>query len=120
MEKYSEWPREWNCSDEDEKLSKELTSIFKGFLTMLKESNLSEKTIRRHKSSCHALGGYIISEIFGYEHDIELAELPPKEILNNYITQYEGPLIYPQHETWQKEIDSTCKKLFKFINQQRT
>ncbi|AMO55543.1 hypothetical protein [Endozoicomonas montiporae] len=70
MEKYSEWPREWNCSEDDEKLSKELTSIFKDFLTALKKSNLSEKTIRRHKSSCHALGGYIISEIFGGSYRI--------------------------------------------------
>ena len=120
MENYSNWVRDWNCSDDDEKLSNELICIFEDFFSMLRETNLSHKTIKKHESSCHALGGYIISEIFGYENDLDLAELPPKEILNNYISSHEGPLIYPQHEAFQNEIDSTCKKLFKFINQHRT
>jgi hypothetical protein len=33
----------------------------------------------------------------------------------SYIDTGEGPLIYHDNETWQKELDAVCRKLHKYM-----
>ena len=58
------------------------------------------------------LGGYLIKQINDYEED---RNKKPLDLLLENINEYEGPLIDHDSEENQKKIDSTCKKLYKFI-----
>jgi len=37
------------------------------------------------------------------------------DILLRYVDANEGPLIFLDDETWQREVDATSRKLFKFL-----
>ncbi|MDD8019468.1 MAG: hypothetical protein PHP42_13930 [Bacteroidota bacterium] len=38
-----------------------------------------------------------------------------KELLDEYVNEYEGPLVFMDNETWQNEFDGVCRKLHKFL-----
>ncbi len=39
-----------------------------------------------------------------------------EELLDEYISEDDGPLIFMDNEAWQNEIDTVCRKLYKFLN----
>ncbi len=110
------WDQDWSICTEDKILSKKIIPIFDAYLNNLLEKKVSKSTFNRHKSACHALGGYIVDKIYGYGDDPFSGNEPGKEILLHYIDETEGPLIHHDNETWQREVDAMCKKLFCFLN----
>lgn len=115
MQNLDSWVEDWHVAENDREFSRKLIQVFDAFLTGLVNAGLSKSTLRRHTSSCHALGGYILKKVFDYEFDSFSEDSTGEEVLLHYIDAYEGPLVFQDNEQWQKEIDATCKKLFKFI-----
>ena len=86
------------------------------FLEELVASGLSPKTIQKHVDNLWALGGEIIR---GLHEDPSLRRKSTEEILDALIDEEGGPLIYAMEseEGQQRSFDSTCKKLYRFLNQ---
>ena len=66
---YTKWANDWHICKEDRQLSEKLIPVFESYLSILIEKGVSKSTFNRHSSASHALGGYIISQIYGYESD---------------------------------------------------
>lgn len=109
------WEKNWHIADGDEQLAKELLPVFEKYLASLQKKGVSKSTMNRHKNACHAIGGYIINQVFKYEWD-ELEEpWNGEEIIFQYVYGFAGPLIYEDNEALQKEVDATSRKLYNFI-----
>lgn len=111
------WEADWHVLDGDEDLSRRLSPVFEAFLTTLQKKNAAKSTLRRHINSCHALGGYIVDRIFNYQMDSYDSSESGEKILLRYLDGCDGPLIYQDNESWQREVDITCRKLYKFIKE---
>ena len=112
-----EWIEDWKISDDCYQTSKSLVEVFNSFLSYLKNTKkLAKRTIKRHESSCHPLGGYIVNDLYNAFSSTGDVSKFGKELLIDYDIQYEGPLIHHNNENWQNEIDATCRQLYKFIN----
>ena len=62
------------------------------------------------------LGGEIIRRRYD---DPDLAKQPINDLLSNLIEEEGGPLIWPRiTETSQRAFDATCRKLYRFLQQQ--
>ncbi len=106
------WDQDWSIYKEDRNLSKKIIPIFESYLINILEKGVSKKTINRHKNACHALGGYIIGEIYGYGNNPFSGNENGEQIILHYIDENGGPLVHHDNETWQKEVDAMCRKLF--------
>ena len=93
-----------------------LVDCFRPFLNDLVASDLSPKTIQKHVDNLWALGGEIIRDL---HEDPSLRRKSTEEILDALIDEEGGPLIYAMEseEDQQRSFDSTCKKLYRFLNQ---
>lgn len=117
MIKKEQWLEDWKISEDCDSTSKSLIEVFDSFLSYLKnEKKLSQKTIKRHETSCHAIGGHIVNDLYNSFSPSGDKSKFGKKLLLYYITQYEGPLICHDNENWQNEIDATSRKLNKYIN----
>lgn len=110
------WPRSWMGMEKDLPPGEKLVDRFRPFLEELVASGLSPKTIQRHVDNLWALGGEIIR---GLHEDPSLRRKSPEQILDSRIDEEGGPLIYAMEseEDRQRSFDSTCKKLYRFLNQ---
>jgi hypothetical protein len=108
------WIKDWkigeNPSRENE-LGKDLVSIFKRFWIDCKLDSKSKSTMNRYTGALHCLGGYLVEK--GIYNEINFSAL---ELINEYITKHEGPLVHYDNEDWQDELDMVCRKLYKHIN----
>ena len=111
MKNLSKWYKDWEAGENKSKEKEDSLRIietFKDFLTDYKIDEKSKSTQNRYYGHLHALGGYLIEESIDDDGDII-------ELLLNSIDAYEGPLIYMSNESWQRELDAVCKKLYKFM-----
>ena len=111
----NKWEEDWKISDQDYQLSNKLLPILEDYLVSLKEKGVSKTTFNRHKAACHALGGFIINDVFNYQRNSFPEDETGKGILLHYIDTEGGPLIHHDEETWQRELDAACKKFYKFL-----
>lgn len=109
------WEKDWHIVDGDDLLAKELIPVFEKYLTALQKKGASRSTMNRHKNACHAIGGYIINQVFKYEWDDLEDPWNGEEILFRCVYGFNGPLIFQDNETLQKEVDATSRKLYNFI-----
>jgi len=109
------WEKDWHIVDGDKELSMKLIPWFELYLTALKEKGSSKSTMNRHINACHAIGGHIIDNVFKYEWDSLEIPWDGEEILFKYVFGFDGPLIYQDSETLQKQIDTTSRKLYNFL-----
>ena len=95
----------------------ELVACFRPFLEELVASGLSSKTIQRHVDNLWALGGEIIRDL---NENPSLRGKSIKQILDDRIDDEGGPLVYAleSEEPLQRSLDSTCRRLHRFLNQQ--
>ena len=90
--------------------------ILQPFAMHLLQHGLALKTLQRHRDHLQMLGGEIIRR---RHQDPSLAALPIQELLRNLIEDDGGPLIWPRiTESAQNAFDSTCRKLYRFIDKQ--
>ena len=92
----------------------ELVACLRPFIEDLASSSLSPKTIRRHVDNLWMLGGEIIRDL-NYTHS--LRKVAAKQLLRDVVHADGGPLIHNGSEEEQRSLDSTCRRLHRFLSQ---
>jgi hypothetical protein len=119
LEKYcrglDDWPRSWMGLEKDLPPGEKLVACFRPCLEELVASDLSPKTIQKHVDNLWALGGEIIRDL---HENPSLRRKSMEQILDGRIDEEGGPLVYAMEseEDQQRSLDSTCKKLYRFLN----
>ena len=91
-----------------------LVVCFRPFIEHLAASSLSPTTIRRHVDNLWLLGGEIIRDL---NYTPALRKIPAEKLIHDVVGADGGPLIYHGSEDEQRSLDSTCRKLHRFLNQ---
>lgn len=84
------------------------------FIAHLASSSLSPKTIRQHVDNLGMLGGEIIRDL---NYTPALRKVAAKRLLRDALHADGGPLIHNGSEEEQRSLDSTCRKLHRFLSQ---
>jgi hypothetical protein len=108
------WPRSWMGLEKDLPPGEELVACLRPFIEHLAASSLSPKTIRQHVDNLWMLGGEIIRDL---NYDPSLRKMAADQLLRNVIHEDGGPLIHNGSEEEQRSLDSTCRKLHRFLSQ---
>jgi hypothetical protein len=108
------WQRSWMGLEKNLPPGEELVACFRPFLEHLASSTLSPKTIRRHVDNLWLLGGEIIRDL---NCDPSQRKVAVHKLLRDAIGADGGPLIYNGSEDAQYSLDSTCRKLHRFLSQ---
>jgi hypothetical protein len=114
MKPTTEWIKDWRTGLHprlETQTAEELLHVFKTFWDWSNLDKKSKSTKQRYASSLHALGGYLVKEVVNGHNNNK----PIQEFIMSYIDTGEGPLIYHDNETWQKELDAVCRKLHKYM-----
>lgn len=112
----SQWPELWKVEDSDVEFGRRLTESLEPFLLDLIQQGIADKTFARHRDHIEMLGGEIIRRRYD---DPDLAKQPIDELLSHMIEDEGGPLMWPRiTETAQRAFDATCRKLYRFLQQQ--
>ena len=99
--------------DSDVEIGRHLTEVLEPFLLDLLGQGLADKTLARHRDYIEMLGGEIIRR----RHDEpSLAKQSAGDLLLTLIEEDGGLLLWPRvSETTQRELDATCRKLYRFL-----
>jgi hypothetical protein len=108
------WPRAWMGLEKDLPPGEQLVACFRPFIEHLASSSLSPKTIRQHVDNLWLLGGEIIRDL---NYDPSQRKVAVHKLLRHAIGADGGPLIYNGSEDAQYSLDSTCRKLHRFLSQ---
>jgi hypothetical protein len=108
------WPRSWMGLEKDLPPGEALVVCFRPFIEHLANSSLSPKTIRRHVDNLWLLGGEIVRDL---NYTPALRKVPAEKLIRDVVGADGGPLIYHGSEEEQRSLDSTCRKLYRFLNQ---
>ena len=108
------WPRSWMGLEKDLPPGEELVVCFRPFIEHLASTSLSPKTIRRHVDNLWLLGGEIIRDL---NYTPALRKVAAQRLLRDVVGVDGGPLIYNGSEEEQRSLDSTCRKLHRFLSQ---
>jgi hypothetical protein len=108
------WPRSWMGLEKDVPPGEQLVACFRPFIEHLAFSSLSPKTVRRHVDNLWLLGGEIIRDL---NNDPSQRKVAAQQLLRNVVGVDGGPLIYNGSEEEQRSLDSTCRKLHRFLSQ---
>jgi hypothetical protein len=94
-----------------------LVACFRPFLEALAASDLSPKVIQKHVDNLWSLGGEIIRNL---NETPSLKKQSIEQILADRIDDEGGPLVYAMEseESLQRSLDSTCRKLHRFLSPQ--
>jgi hypothetical protein len=109
-----DWPHSWMGMEKDLPPGEALVVCFRPFIEHLAASSLSPKTIRRHVDNLWLLGGEIIRDL---NYTPALRKVPAEKLIRDAVGADGGPLIYNGSEEEQRSLDSTCRKLHRFLNQ---
>jgi hypothetical protein len=103
-------------TEKDLPAGEELVTCLRPFLEHLVGSDLSPKTIQKHVDNLWSLGGEIIRDL---NEAPSLRKKPIEQILGDRIDEEGGPLVYAMEseEPLQRSLDSTCRKLYRFLSQ---
>jgi hypothetical protein len=108
------WPRSWMGLEKDVPPGEQLVACFRPFIEHLASSSLSPKTVRHHVDNLWLLGGEIIRDL---NYDPSQRKVAAQQLLRNVVGVDGGPLIYNGSEVEQRSLDSTCRKLHRFLSQ---
>ena len=90
--------------------SRELLLIFQQFWQWAGLNEKSKSAQRKYHAGLHALGGWSVEKL------LDGTAAPNVQQLLLEATQAgEEPLIFPDNEVWQGELDTVCRKLHKFL-----
>jgi hypothetical protein len=111
------WPKAWAYEPGDIAIGQRFIECIEPFLIDLLQHVLAHKTLTRHRDHLWMLGGELIRR---RHDDPDLARRPVHRLLHDLIEEDGGPLIWPRiAESEQKAFDATCRKLHRFLNQQK-
>lgn len=114
MEPREEWTKDWRAGVDparEGKLGRDLLTVFRQFWENENLSTASKSTRNRYSASLHALGGYLVVRGIELDHGLKSAQ----ELLIEAIDLDEGPLIHSDNEAWQAELDTTCRRLYRYM-----
>jgi len=114
MKPENAWKDDWRCGLDPElelKVAKELVEIFQEFWKWSSLEARNRSTKQRYAAGLHALGGFLVEEAGNGRR----GNRSTREFIMSYIDCGEGPLIHPDNEAWQKELDTVCRKLYKYL-----
>jgi hypothetical protein len=95
-----------------------IVASIRPFLLDLLQHGLADKTRARHRDHLQMLGGEIIRRC---QDDPYLAKQTARDLLLSHIEEDGGPLIWPRiTESAQNSFDATCRKLYRFLNQEKS
>lgn len=106
------WPKSWVGTHEGEPVGRRLVAALQLFMTHLQHQGLSSRTLRRHLDNLWLIGGEIIRQL---DDDPALRDKPTRALLLEAIQHGEGPLVRDLNEEQQTALDTTARKLFKFV-----
>jgi hypothetical protein len=109
-----DWPRSWMGLEKDLPPGEQLLTCLRPFLEQLATTKLTSKTIRRHIDNLWLLGGEIIRDL---HEDPSLRKVAMEKLLRRVVHEDGGPLLRHGTEDEQRSFDSTCRKLYQFLNQ---
>jgi len=111
----NEWPQRWRCEDADLAPGAAIVATFKLFLLDLLRRKTSKTTFNRDRDNLWQVGGELIRRRY---EDPQLKRLAIDDLIQQLIEEDGGPLIWPRvSEAEQNAIDTTCRKLYRFLNQ---
>ena len=119
MKPNKDWIKEWQISENpsrEKALSNDLLRFFIGFWEAQGLDGKSKSTRNRYSTALHAIGGYLVERGIL----VDEVDMTADELLYEYISPYEGPLIHQDEEAWQEEIDMVSRKLYKYMENRRT
>ena len=107
----------WMGLEKDLPPGEQLVKLFRPFLEHLAASNLSPKTIQKHVDNMWVLGGEFITDL---NDTPSLRKAPVEKVLADMIKDG-GPLLHHgDSEEQQRSFESTCRKLWRFLNQSQS
>jgi len=109
-----EWIEAWMAGVDvarERKLARDLLNVFRAFWEDEDLSAASKSTRNRYSGSLHALGGYLVARGIEVDHVAKSAH----ELLIEAIDLDEGPMIHFDNEAWQAELDTTCRRLYRYM-----
>ena len=109
-----EWPTLWMGVEKDLPPGRALVVCFRPFIENLASSGLTPKTIRQHVANLWTLGGEIIRDL---HYDPSLRKKAADQLLRDAVHEYGGPAVHNGSEEQQRSVDSTCRKLHRFLKQ---
>ena len=111
----SQWPLRWRFDDGDIDFGHNLLEALTPFLRHLLATDLSRKTLSRHRDHLWMLGGELVRRLYDQP---PLRMKTATAVLLHYLDDEGGPLIYPSiTEAQQRAFDGTCRKLHRFLRE---
>ena len=107
-----EWPTSWMGVEKDLPPGRALVVCFRPFIENLASSGLTPKTIRQHVANLWTLGGEIIRDL---HYDPSLRKKTADQLLRDAVHEYGGPAVHNGSEEQQRSVNSTCRKLHRFL-----
>lgn len=108
----NEWPDSWAGLEEDKAPGRRLLAELRPFIPYLIGEGLSAKTVRRHLDNLWAIGGEVVRR---FNHQPELRHASARQLLLDAVDMGEAPLLRHATEAEQREVDTTARKLLKFL-----
>ncbi|MGH8192384.1 MAG: hypothetical protein ACREP2_13175 [Rhodanobacteraceae bacterium] len=110
----SKWAKDWQVGVNptlEKSISNGLIAVFSRFWDAENLDTKSKSTRQRYSGALHALGGYLVQQAVqdGANDDSVYARLLGS------VEGGEGPLIFPDNEGWQRELDAACRKLSRYL-----
>jgi hypothetical protein len=109
-----EWIGDWivGCDVAREReTGNSLLEVFSEFWRTEELDRKSKTTQRRYSGGLHALGGYLVEQVIS--EDEETKSMPT--LLWEAVDLDEGPLVFHDHEGWQRELDTVCRRLHRYL-----
>jgi len=100
-------------ANKEGEIGRELIDIFQRFWEWAGLDKKSQTTRQRYRAALHALGGWAVEKVAE-----DNASIDAHQLLYEATSGGDGPLIYLDREEWQKELDTVCRKLYKFLASQ--
>jgi len=110
------WTDDWRIGvspAQEGQIDRELIAIFQRFWEWADLENKSKSTRQRYSCALHALGGWAVEKAVE-----DNAPTDTHQLVLEATSGGDGPLIYLDREEWQKELDTVCRKLYKFLASQ--
>ena len=108
------WTTEWKLGVDtrlEEKIGSEILEVFSAFWRDESIGERSKSTRQRYEGALHALGGHLVEKAIEREESSESG----REMLCFAVQDDEGPLIHVRNPSWQRELDTVCRRLNAYL-----
>lgn len=108
----------WRIEQSDVLVGQRIVDYLRPFLVDLLHQSITDKTRRRHRDHLWMLGGELIRR---RHEDPARMRQSVQSLLERYVEEDGGPLLWPRiSEAQQNAFDTTCRKLYHFLDAAET